>query len=74
MVVMSRVDEKKDKEVIEKPEMTPDQMVWDYFIDKFNRQKNKEVKVYRRVIVILIIGIVAVNLCWTWLALFFFGK
>lgn len=73
MVVMSRVDEKKDKQ-IEKPEMTNDQQVWDYFIDKLNRQKNKEVKIYRIVIIILIIGIVAINLCWTWLALFFFGK
>ena len=73
MVVMSRVDEKKDKQ-IEKPEMTNEQMVWDYFIDKLNRQKNKEVKIYRIVIIILIIGIVAINLCWTWLALFFFGK
>ena len=40
---MSRADEKKDKQ-IEKPEMTNEQMVWDYFIDKLNRQKNKEVK------------------------------
>lgn len=64
---------RKDKEEKEKPMMTPDQLVWDYFIDKLTRQKNKEVKGYRITIVILVIAFVATNLIWTWLALLCFG-
>lgn len=64
---------RKDTEKKEKPMMTPDQLVWDYFIDKLTRQKNKEVKGYRITIVILVIAFVVSNLIWTWLALLCFG-
>lgn len=64
---------RKDKEEKEKPMMTPDQLVWDYFIDKLTHQKNKEVKGYRITIVILVIAFIVTNFIWTWLALLCFG-